>query len=210
MIAKDLIVLTADKDTEFAIRGLLARHLAIDIRQIQYDIFVHPERDPGCQRRSHTLLRPSANRYQHAVVIFDREGSGRDDQSRLELERDVEASLASAGWQDRSSVIVINPELENWVWSDSPHVRTVLGWTDPTTDLSAWLQTHNFLLLPNGKPHRPKEAMLATLRAMRKAPSAALFKQLASKVSFNRCTDEAFIKLLSTLRRWFPPTQPTH
>jgi len=208
VIAKDLIVLAADKDTEFSIRGLLNRHLALRTRQVQCDLFVHPEHDPGCRLRSQAFLRPFVNLYQRALVIFDREGCGREDHSRLEIEREAEDALASSGWKDRSSVIVIDPELEAWVWSDSPHVPTVLGWTDPAADLHTWLQAHNFALLPNRKPSRPKEAMLATLRAMRKPPSAARFQQLASKVSFTRCTDDAFLKLLTTLRRWFASPPP--
>jgi hypothetical protein len=208
MTVKDLIVLTADKDAEFAIRGLLNRHLAVGIRQIQYDVFVHPERDPGCRLRSHTLLQPSAKLYHHALVIFDREGCGRDDQSRLEIEREAEDALASSGWKDRASVIVIDPELENWVWSDSPHVPKVLGWTAPVADLHTWLQANSFSLSDTHKPLRPKEAMRAVLRANRKSPSAARFQQLASKVSFTRCTDDAFLKLLTALRRWFAPPQP--
>jgi len=208
MTVKDLIVLTADKDTEFSIRALLNRHLAVGIRQIQYDLFVHPGHDSGCRPRAHTFLRAFAKSYSFALVIFDREGCGRDDHSRLEIEREAEDALASSGWKGRSSVIVIDPELEAWVWSDSPHVPTVLGWTAPAADLHTWLQAHNFALLPNRKPVRPKEAMLATLRAMRKPPSAALFQQLASQVSFTRCTDDAFLKLLTTLRRWFASPPP--
>ena len=44
---KDLIILVADKNMEFAVRGILTRLEALGIRDITYDLYVHPERDPG-------------------------------------------------------------------------------------------------------------------------------------------------------------------
>ena len=45
---KELVVLAADKDLQFALEGLLARSEALGIRPIEKDIFVEPEHDPGC------------------------------------------------------------------------------------------------------------------------------------------------------------------
>ena len=42
------------------------------------------------------------------------------------------------------------------------------------------------------------------LGQVRKPRSSATFRQIAEKVSFNNCTDAAFLKLLTTLRKWFP------
>ena len=48
---KDLVILAADKDMEHAPSGLLARPRALGIRPIAFDVFVHPEHDPGCALR---------------------------------------------------------------------------------------------------------------------------------------------------------------
>lgn len=54
------------------------------------------------------------------------------------------------------------------------------------------------------KPHAPKEAMEAVLRLARLPRSAARYRQLAEKISLDRCSDETFRKLRTTLQTWFP------
>lgn len=202
-LIKDLVLLAADKDMEFTLRGLLARPQSVGMRGISFEVFVHPHRDPGCRSKSHELLRSQQNRFHRALVIFDREGCG-SDAPREELETAVENALASSGWTDRSAAVAINPELEAWVWSDSPQVDVVLGWAGKSPDLRTWLRHQGWLDQDALKPQRPKEAMLAALRRVNKSVSAAIFEQLALKVSFARCIDPAFDKLLSNLRAWFP------
>ena len=45
---KDLVVLVADKNMEFALRGLFSRTPSFGIHPVTADVFVHPEKDPGC------------------------------------------------------------------------------------------------------------------------------------------------------------------
>jgi hypothetical protein len=208
-LPRDLVVLAADKDIEYAVRGVLSRPQAIGIRPITYDVFVHQEHDPGCRSKSQEVLRSQSNRYARALVIFDRQGCGKDAQPRESLELKVEADLAAAGWRDRCAAITIDPELEAWVWSDSPEVDSVLGWAQRNPDLRNWLRLNQFLAANELKPTRPKEAMRAALRLVRKPPSAALFHDLALRVSFARCTDAAFNKFLHTLRSWFSDSLST-
>jgi len=40
---KDLIILAADKNIEYGIRGLLSRPAALAIRPIQFEAIVHPK-----------------------------------------------------------------------------------------------------------------------------------------------------------------------
>lgn len=204
MSAQDLVLLVADKDTEMSVRGILARRETLGIRSVRYSVYVHPEHDPGCRLRAHQFLRSFVNLYHHALVIFDREGCGRDAASRDELESDLEMRLNKSGWGDRAAVVVADPELEAWVWSDSPHVDEVLGWMGRNPNLRLWLQQRGFLLANQLKPARPKEAMLAALCAAHRPPSSSLFERLAHAVSFARCTDAAFAKLTQVLKRWVP------
>ena len=44
---KALVILTADKNAQFALRGILSRHKALHIKSIAADFHVHPGRDPG-------------------------------------------------------------------------------------------------------------------------------------------------------------------
>lgn len=200
---KDLVLLVADKDMEFAIRGILNRHLALGIRAISADVFIHPERDPGCYLSAHDFLRSMAGKYQKSLVLFDRDGCGAEEKTREELEKEVEKKLAAAGWNGRSRVVVLDPELEIWVWSDSPHVANILGWKSTNPLMQKWLIEKKYLHEGDAKPHAPKEAMQAVLRLARLPRSASRYQQLAEKVSLERCSDAAFMKLKATLQGWF-------
>ncbi len=204
----DLIILAADKNTEYTLRGILSRPPALNIRELRYDLYVHPENDPGCFWRAQDFLRAFAQRYEHALVILDREGTGQENRSRLELEREIEDRMASAGWGDRGAAVVIDPELEAWVWSDSPHVAAVLGWWERQPDLATWLVQEGLLVAGELKPKRPKEAVRRALRTVYKPRSSAVYQQLAQKVGFSRCTDPAFAKLKRVLQAWFSAERP--
>ena len=83
------------------------------------DFRTHPRRDSGCYNESHEFLRPFVRLYRFALVVFNREGSGREMMNRVEIERVVENRLSLSGWDERSATVVLDPELEIWVWSDS-------------------------------------------------------------------------------------------
>jgi len=200
----DLVVLTADKNMKFALQGLLNRSEALQIRPITVLFYIHPESDPGCLLRADAFLRPFINQFAHAIVIFDREGCGRQHKMREELEEEVFSGLLRSGWVDRASVIVIDPELENWVFSDSPEVDVAMGWAGRDPSLRSWLKAQGFIMSGQAKPSRPKEAMEAALRHVRMPRSSSIYGQLAERVGLTRCTDRAFIKLINTLQPWFP------
>jgi hypothetical protein len=203
-ITTDLIVLTADKNMRFAVEGLISRPQALFIRPVKANFYIHPERDPGCLLRSHSFLGSFVNQYTHAIVMFDREGCGREHQSRDELENEVTSCLSGSGWGDRATAIVIDPELENWVFSDSSEIDAVIGWVNKKQSLKTWLQENNLWSTGKLKPERPKEAFEKALRHIRLARSSAIYKQLAERVGLGRCTDQAFQKLKKTLKTWFP------
>jgi hypothetical protein len=199
---KQLLVLAADKNIEFAVRGLFARPESLGIAPLSFDVFVHPAKDAGCLLKSADILRAFCRQYAFAMVLFDREGCGRQQASREELESDVEADLSKSGWQGRCSVIVLDPELEVWVWSESPVVRKSLGWTGSQEDLARWLQDAGYQF-HGTKPARPKEALESVLRRNRKPRSSAIYHELASQVSLRRCSDPAFAKFTTTIQTWF-------
>lgn len=200
----DLIVVVADLDAQNAVQALLNRYRSLQIRAITAQIDRFIKRDAGCLRESHEYLRPFVQQFSFALVIFDRHGCGAENLSRQSLERDVEDRLATNGWKDRAAAIVIDPELEAWVWSDSPQVDRTLGFQNRSPTLRVWLRQEN-LWAPNApKPPDPKSALRRVLRHVGKSWSAAVFRQLAERVSIRRCRDPAFLKLKTTLQQWFP------
>lgn len=125
----DLIALVADSNMENTLRGLLSRYQALGIRPITYDIFRHDKRDPGCWTMRITSSDPTPiSIFMHwsCLTIRDRV---KKDRRAPELEIELEYRLQQSGWdEDRARVVVLEPELEIWVWSDSPLVDTYLGW----------------------------------------------------------------------------------
>jgi hypothetical protein len=200
---RDLLVVAADANIEHALKGVLQRHEALQLRPFTFDVSVHPERDPGCLLRGATFCRAQAARYGYALIVFDRDGCGQEQKGRDALEVQVEAELAADWTPERSAVVVIEPELESWVWSDSPHVETALGWKAGT--LLSRLRHDGHISDAQPKPAQPKERMEWALREARKPRSSSVYRTIAADVSLSRCTDASFGKLKATLRRWFAP-----
>ena len=203
---KDLIVVAADLDAKQVIEQLLRRPRSLGIRPIQFTVDRYVKRDSGCCGTSHEYLRPFVRQFDYAMVIFDRDGSGRESQARDDIETAVEQELAKNGWSDRSAAIVIVPELEAWVWSDSPEVDKALGWQGRTPSLRSWLVETGHLTDETSKPDDPKQAMKSALHEANKRPSPAIFSVLAKNVGTGRCIDPAFLKFKTTLQQWFPAT----
>ncbi len=199
---RDLIVLVADRNMEATISGLLRRHSSLGIRSVLADIRRHPEKDCGCRTGGIEFLSPFVSQYEHALLMFDFEGCGLETRNVQEIETEMEVALGRQ-WGERGSVIVIAPELEIWVWSDSPHVDQVLGWAEREPDLRAWLAAQGFMAPGQEKPIRPKEALERALHVTRKPRSSAIYQSLAKKVSLARCNDRAFTKLKTILQHWF-------
>ncbi len=205
--AIDLVILVADKDMQQSLEGLLQRNQSLGIRSISTQIFSHPKKDPGVFNEGHRFLRAFHKSASYCLVMFDREGCGAGAQTRDAIENTIETLLAQNGWPDRSAAIVFDPELEAWVWSESPHVDSVLGWPCRDRNLRAWLVDQGFLEPGNPKPLRPKKAVQAALRQSRRRRSSALYRELAKKARFSHCKDASFAKFLWTLRSWFPAGQ---
>lgn len=201
--ARDLVILAADRSIEATVRGLLNRPESLGIRRVSHDTFVHPYRDPSCRKDSHGFLKPFVTLYNHALVIFDREGCGKESSSSDELEQEVAAHLAANGWNSRAAVIVLDPELEAWVWSDSPHVSDVIQWQGGRSSLNEWLISQGFLRRGETKPVSPKEAFESALRHTRTPRSSSLYHQLAGRVSFERCQDASFLRFRRLMLSWF-------
>lgn len=199
----DLVVLVPDKDIEQTLDGLLGRHKSIGIRTLTgVKIIVHPGRDPGVYHTGHELLKPYVGEARHALVVFDRAWDGAPSEDASALAAAVE-ECCRPSWREMVRCVCIEPEIENWVWSDSPHVERVLGWSS-RAELDAWLNERG--LLPSGanKPANPKAAFESATRQKRVVPSSSIFGELAKKVGLQRCQDASFMRLLQILREWFP------
>lgn len=135
-------------------------------------------------------------------------GADRMQDTRETIEQRVEQRLGSSGWNKRARAIVLDPEFECWVWSDSPEVDHCLGWSSRQPDLRTWLKEQDLWPADALKPQDPKKAFLRALREVGKSRSSTIFETLGQRVSLARCSDPAFNKLRETLQDWFPGKEP--
>jgi hypothetical protein len=202
---KDLVCLVADKDIEATMNGILTRHQALGICPIEFEVLVHPQRDPGCFHRPEPLLESYRAWARYALIVFDQAWTGAPAGGGIETERLLEKRLRDRNMAEWARPVVIEPELEVWVFADSPHVSTVLGWKDPAQPLRAELDRRGLWPDSSAKPPDPKATVEWALRQMGKPRSSALYGDLASRVSLSKCGDRSFLRLRSTLSSWFPP-----
>lgn len=200
----DLVVLVADKSMHLVMDALLTRRESLGIRDVAHEVYVHPGHDPGVYRRAHEFLRAYSRDFGFALVMFDREGCGSTDDADT-LSNRVQTQLDASGWGSRSVVIVPDPELEVWVWSDSPEIAEPLAW-ESREALVSFLEDRGLWQPGTPKPARPKEALEEALRESRTPRSASIYRKLAERVGIERCTDQWFARLKECLREWFPPS----
>ena len=200
----DLLCLVADRNMSAAVAGLLSRPESLGIPTIEYRLETHPRHDPGCFYEGAEYLRAQQSEAAHALVILDHEWAGVPAHSGPELEDLLEGQLAQVGIDGWARAVVIEPELEAWVFSGSTHVVGALGWTDRSPGLRGALASQGLWPDDCRKPPDPKAAMEWALKQVRVPRSSSIYGELASKVSTTNCTDRAFVRFRQTLQEWFP------
>ncbi len=202
---KDLVCVVADKQIAATLDELLLRPRALGIRSVEAAILVHPHHDPGCYARPADLLRGYRHAAEHALIVLDHAWEGVPAASGAALEALIDEKLEEAGIADWAAPVVIEPELEAWVFSSSPHVPDVLGWKRSWSTIREALEERNLWPAADAKPIDPKAAIEYILGRTGKSRSASLFRRLARKVNTTGCRDRAFLRLKDLLQGWFPP-----
>ncbi len=208
---RPLLFLVADKNMEYALRGFFERngwHRSVPCTRFEFDPgrdvrVATGHNDPGLYARADALLRPFHGSYERVVVMIDAHWQGTPGPAAIRKE--IERHLRNAGWKEADSLaLVLDPEVDVWLWSDSPHAAKALGWRSPSALRSA-LEAEGWLGTGDAKPKRPKEAAEWALRQRGKPRSSAIYRSITATVSIERCQDPALHTLRATLRRWFPP-----
>ena len=198
----DLVCLVADKNIKAAITQLFERHESLGVGPFKYEVVTHPERDPGCFHQSDKILNGYRSTAQHALVIFDYEWTGVPVSTGLEVENLLECSLNKRYEEGWAKAVVIEPELEAWVFGTSHHVAKILGWPS-NQDLRSFLTSSDLWTSEEPKPSDPKAALEAALGQKQIPRSSSIYRKLAEKVSLKSCTDRSFVRLKSLLKGWF-------
>ena len=206
---RDCIFLLADSNMKAAFEGFLCRdqfHLSLGCGAFDFDInqdlvVASGDNDPGLYTRGHELLRPYLNTHAHAIVVLDSEWDGSP--GAVAINSYISGHLHKSGWnKNNCKVIVIDPELENWIWQRNDHVASALGFDS----FSNFSNTISVDVWPDGqaKPSQPKETLEAVLRNKRIPRSSSIYKNITSRVSVSSCQDQSFRLFKSTLQIWFP------
>lgn len=207
-MTKDLVILVPDADIKTVVCTLLEhRRPSLGIRKVDFHPILHLESDGGVRKKAHDSLRSYVGHCHNAIVLFDYRGCGEEgEKDAEEIEAGVMSNLTRSGWNhDNALVVVIVPELEAWVWSNSPWVAKAVGWQGgDTRHLKSYVKRMGFQFDPLGKPVEPKEALEHVLRKCRISRSASIYGEIARKVSLRDCGDRSFSRLKNFLGQKFP------
>ncbi len=201
---RDCVFLVADRTMAEVFRGFLGRdefHRSLGSGAFEFDPsqdLVVESSDPAVFHRAHYLLEPYQSSHQHAVVVLDTAWAGSPGAAAITT--GIEEQLRPR-WE-HFVVVAIDPELEAWIWQDSPHVATALRYRTPQP-LRDWLKNTGDWPANVSKPPDPKAAVEKVLRYTRTPRSAAVYRRIVSRISVRSCEDPAFHKLAATLRGWF-------
>ena len=178
-------------------------------------------KDAGVWKNAHFLLRGKRTSYEHAVVLLDNAFDGSPGPEQLE--RDIRENVQSVGWSaDDVEVIVLDPELEIWIWQRNVNVEQAFDYSGPPSlwkKLAAQAISPSRRLVPadpdrgllpawpddDRKPRDPKATVEAVRLLCDSDPPSAIFNSISARISVKGCVDPGFLKLRSALRRWFPP-----
>jgi hypothetical protein len=206
---KDLLVYVADADALGFIRSILQKPAALAIRPISFDIERHPQRDSGMIQSGAELARMKKGRYEKALLVWDHHGSGRDHkQSPQEIGKEMQGKLDSFTWSGNSTVAVLVPELEQWLWFCENAVAANGGVS--AENLGQWVQEHAEKLgstVADLKACRPKELFEHIMRdRLKRTVSPRDFEEIGKRASIHALMEcSSFCSIVEALRIWFPP-----
>lgn len=205
---KDLLVYVADADALAFMKAIMERPQALGIRPIDFEIERHPMRDSGMVQSGAELVRMKKGKYRKALLMWDHHGSGRDHkQAPDEVEQEIQSKLDSFTWSGNSAVVVLVPELEQWLWFCENAVAAYCGVT--VNQLTQWQndQAQKLGMTSDAlKAEQPKELFEHVMRErLKQTISPRDFEEIGKRASITKLLGCAsFISIAETLRSWFP------
>jgi hypothetical protein len=181
---KDLFVLTADADMQAVFWAVLGRFDALGIRPISSGVDRHVNRDPGVFGEGPEFIRRTIpkNDYSHFILALDHHGSGCN-KPLAECAKALQARMDSCTFKDCSIVVLLDPELEEWLWHDPAAIPcSVVAGTIPG----------------------PKERLR---QVFKRKPLPRDFEQITAGADLQAWNSSPSFRILkTTLQNWFPAT----
>ena len=131
--------------------------------------------DGGIHRRAHALLHPFLRSHQNAVVMLDKNFGGR--LPAAVVREEIRNNLLHNGWSAECvEVIVIDPELEVWLWQrGNPHIAREFRYNG-SVSLEEFLEAEGLWPSATLKPAKPKEAAGVLLQRYRAGPRIVVYR----------------------------------
>lgn len=207
---RDCVFFVADKTMQETFLGFLTREdrfEQLECGAFEFDpnqdlFFAAGQNDPGLFTRAGELLKPFTNTHRKLVVVLDCDWDASPGQTVIIQQ--ISEQLAASGWEDNQFIVIaIDPELEQWIWQDSPILADELRHLGPVS-LRSSLQARG--LWPEGllKPPTPKELFNQLRQENRVKKSSSIYKRIATAVPVAACQDNEFKRLVAQLQAWFP------
>lgn len=203
MAMRDLVVLCPDIRWEAVLESVLRRWQALGLpRPLNYQVHRPPGRtDGGVRALGPALLRSFEKTTRHALIVFDWHGCG-DARSPSEIETSLRETL-DVHWDGRAEVLVVKPDLEEWLLGASSHfgrVRQLRGISvrQVWADSGQWPRDAS-------KPPETKALVERIFVRFQAKPSSANYRKIASAASLQleRCQSSSFHRFVTLLRSWF-------
>ncbi|MEO5347715.1 MAG: hypothetical protein H7834_15255 [Magnetococcus sp. YQC-9] len=207
MNKKDLLVLTADADTEAIMNAVLQRYPSLGIRHIDFKVMRYPGRDNGVFQQGHNFVRLFKDEYRYLLVIFDHHGSGCN-QLVDACQQEIQSRLDGVSWSERSSSIVVAPEVEAWIWNNNNSICSFFGLQESRLhELIIEYCKRNNYKESRIKSEHPKELFdhicHVTLQKGHLLPRE--YNRIAQRASLTDWQESpSFGVLVTQLRTWFP------
>ena len=209
---KDLIIRVADADMERFLHAILNKPKALGIRPIQFDIERNTDArgDSGMRANGVELTRMDKDDYHKEVLMWDYQGCGHEHKKSAQIvATETQDHLDRISWQDNSAVIIIEPELERWLWYCEQAIAAHLQKT--VTELQQWSETYanqQNMSLADLKESDPKGLFVYIVcTRLRRTRTPRNYEQIGKHASIkNLQTCESFRQFIKTLQTWFPPS----
>ena len=211
MIKRPLIILVADGTMKAVFQAFFRRPQFFNAlgcaefdfdpaTEIVFDALRAKGFDGGVYSRCDDLLRNYLKTHEHAMVVIDRQFGG--ESPATQVRNEMMSRLLQSGWSnERIEVVIIDPELEVWMWQDNPNVWDALNCRSSLRE--DLLKCGNWPA-EAAKPLQPKETIMRIIKDNRAGAPLAVYSKIASKVAVSKCTDESFTAFRSTVQGWFP------
>lgn len=215
---RDIIFHLADQHMEAGFRAFFARdnwHHVLGCSQFEID--PDSERDiyrrggytdGGIWKHAHNNLVPFKDDYRYAVIVLDADFEPHPGAEKLR--DDITKNMLGAGWTaDSFCVVVIDKELEAWLWAPNVNVAKAFGHGD-FDQMRAALAQKNLWDEGAPKPNDLKAARDLAAKLGGKKTGGPIFRGVfkgISKRACDLCQENGFIAMRTALKTWFPLTE---